>query len=182
LTAKIDNANSSLGLPQNPNNLLFGESATFHSCAPMSGTLTFQWHTFRGEGQAKTKLVLLPEREAIRRDIPYTSWQDFLKMEAENGNEVALAVLRSPQGNGRAGTGPGAKAPVKNWMERGNEYAAKTTLRAEYAEKERKLQERDDIDISHQGKIRLLAFLHIEQIAAEAPRRWRGAWRGQTPY
>ena len=34
-----------------PNNLLFGESATFHSCAPMPGTLTFQWHTFRGEGQ-----------------------------------------------------------------------------------------------------------------------------------
>ena len=41
----------SLGLPKYPNNLLFGESASFHSYAPMSGTLTFQWHTFRGEGQ-----------------------------------------------------------------------------------------------------------------------------------
>ena len=41
-----------LGLPQDSNNLFFGESATFHSCAPMSGTLTFQWHTFRGEGHA----------------------------------------------------------------------------------------------------------------------------------
>ena len=33
----------------------FAESATFHSCAPMSGTLTFQWHTFRGEGQSKNR-------------------------------------------------------------------------------------------------------------------------------
>ena len=47
---------SSLGLQQNSNNLLFGESATFHSCAPMSGTLTFQWHTFRGEGHYSCKL------------------------------------------------------------------------------------------------------------------------------
>ena len=46
--------NGDIVLPQDPNNLLFGESATFHSCAPMSGTLTFQWHTFRGEGQNHT--------------------------------------------------------------------------------------------------------------------------------
>ena len=48
---KDRHANASLGLPQDPNNLFFGESATFHFCAPMSETLTFQWHTFRGEGQ-----------------------------------------------------------------------------------------------------------------------------------
>lgn len=51
-------------------------------------------------------------------------------------------------------------------MERGNEYAAKTAIRAVYAEKERKLQERDDI--SHKGKKQLQAFLRMEQIATEA--------------
>ena len=51
-------------------------------------------------------------------------------------------------------------------MERGNEYASKTAIRAEYAEKERKLQERDDI--SHKGKKKLQAFLRMEQITAEA--------------
>ena len=50
-------------------------------------------------------------------------------------------------------------------MERGNEYAAKTAIRAEYAEKERKLQERDDI--SHKCKKQLQAFLRMEQITAE---------------
>ncbi|WP_297893508.1 hypothetical protein, partial [uncultured Desulfovibrio sp.] len=40
-----------------PNNLFFGESATFHSCAPMPGTLTFQWHTFRGEGQTEPDIA-----------------------------------------------------------------------------------------------------------------------------
>ena len=40
-----------LNLPQYPNNLLISESATFHYCAPVSGARTFQWHTFRGEGQ-----------------------------------------------------------------------------------------------------------------------------------
>ena len=40
-------------------------------------------------------MALLPEREAVRTEIPHTSWQDFLKLEAGNGNEIALAVLRS---------------------------------------------------------------------------------------
>ena len=44
---------SRLGYSEYPKNLFFGESATFHSCAPMSGTLTFQWHTFRVGGSAK---------------------------------------------------------------------------------------------------------------------------------
>lgn len=118
------------------------------------------------EAVAKTKLDMLPEREAVRREMPYTSWQDFLKLEAENGNEVALAVLRSRQETAEPEQAQEQKTPVKNWMERGNEYVAKTAIRAEYAEKERKLQERDDI--SHKGKKQLQAFLRMEQITAEA--------------
>lgn len=93
-------------------------------------------------------------------------WQDFLKLEAENGNEVALAVLRSRKETAEPEQAQEQKPPVKNWMERGNEYAAKTAIRAVYAEKERKLQERDDI--SHKGKKQLQAFLRMEQIATEA--------------
>ncbi|MDD3684817.1 MAG: hypothetical protein PHW09_13215, partial [Desulfovibrio desulfuricans] len=58
---------ASLGLPQDPNNLFFGESATFHSCAPMSGTLTFQWHTFRGEGHHNPLLITSCKRQEGRR-------------------------------------------------------------------------------------------------------------------
>lgn len=118
------------------------------------------------EAIAKAKLAMLPEREAVRREIPYTSWQDFLKLEAGNGNEVALAVLRSRKETAEPEQAQEQKPPVKNWMERGSEYAAKATIRAEYAERERTLQERDDL--SHKGKKELQAFLRMEQISAEA--------------
>lgn len=123
------------------------------------------------EAIAKAKLALLPEREAVRREIPYTSWQDFLKLEAGNGNEVALAVLRSrkeavePESALELERSQSAP-PKKDWSRHGQNYAAKTALRAEYAEKERELQERSDL--SDQGKKQLQAFLRMEQITAEA--------------
>ena len=119
---------------------------------------------------AKAKLALLPEREAVRQEIPYTSWQDFLKLEAGNGNEVALAVLRSRREDVAPETAPEhgqtPSPPTKDWSRHGLDYAAKTAIRAEYAEKERELQERNDL--SRQGKKSLQAFLRMEQIAAEA--------------
>jgi hypothetical protein len=122
------------------------------------------------EALAKAKLALLPEREAVRREIPYTSWQDFLKLEAGNGNEVALAVLRSRKEAAEPETAPEPertpKPPQKDWSRHGLDYAEKTAIRAEYAEKERELQERSDL--SGQGKKQLQAFLRMEQISAEA--------------
>lgn len=119
------------------------------------------------EAVAKVKLTLLPEREAVRREIPYTSWQDFLKLEAENGNEVALAVLRSRKEDVEPETVPEpAKASAKDWSRHGLDYAAKTVIRAEYAERERQLQEQTNLSAS--GKKELQAFLRMEQIAAEA--------------
>ena len=50
LTAQVHHAHAGFGLPQYPNDLLFAESAPFHSCAPMPGTLTFQWTSFLGRG------------------------------------------------------------------------------------------------------------------------------------
>ena len=123
------------------------------------------------EAIAKAKLALLPEREAVRREIPYTAWQDFLKREAENGNEVALAVLHSRKEEVEPETALKQSAPPKkDWSRHGLDYAAqgseKAAIRAEYAEKERELQERSDL--SGQGKKQLQAFLRMEQIQAEA--------------
>ena len=47
LTAQVHHAHAGFGLPQYPNDLLFAESAPFHSCAPMPGTLTFNGPVFR---------------------------------------------------------------------------------------------------------------------------------------
>jgi len=119
------------------------------------------------EDITKTKLALLPEREAVRRDIPYTSWQYFLKLEAGNGNEIALAVLRSRKEAAAPETAPEQPTPpAKDWSRHGQEYAAKTAIRAEYAEKERELEERHGI--SGQTRKNLQAFLRMEQVTAEA--------------
>ena len=128
------------------------------------------------EAIAKAKLTLLPERETVRQEIPYTSWQDFLKLEAANGNEVALAVLRSRKDTVAPETAleptqTPPKAPTKDWSKPGLDYAAtpstnRTEIQAEYAQKERELHERQNI--SNTGKKTLQAFLRMEQVAAEA--------------
>ena len=119
------------------------------------------------EAIAKAKLEFQPEREAVRREVPYTSWSGFLRHEAEQGNETALAVLRSR----KEAIAPekaleAAEAPVKDWSRHGLDYAVKTAIRAEYAEKERKLQEQSGLSVS--GRKELQAFLRMEQIEAEA--------------
>lgn len=118
------------------------------------------------EAIAKAKLAFQTERQSVRQDTPYTSWQDFLKLEAGNGNEVALAVLRSRSEAVEPETVLQPKAPAKDWSKHGQDYAAKTNIRAESAEKERELQEGNDILSS--GKKSLQAFLRMEQVAAEA--------------
>ncbi len=123
------------------------------------------------EAIAKAKLELQPQREAVRREVPFTSWSGFLRHEAENGNEVALAVLRS----GKEAVEPEAaledtqsqtKTPVKDWSRHGLDYTAKAAIRADYAKQERALLERGDL--SGKGKRQLQAFLRMERIAAEA--------------
>ena len=74
---------------------------------------------YEKEAIAKAKLAMLPEREAVRRDIPYTSWQDFLKLEAGNGNEVALAVLRSRKEEVTPESATERGAPAKDWSRHG---------------------------------------------------------------
>ena len=119
------------------------------------------------EAIAKARLALLSEREAVRLETPYTSWQDFLKLEAGNGNEIALAVLRSRNESVEPETAlKPAQAPKKDWSRHGLDYAAKTAIRAEYAERERGHQEQRGL--SYTGKKTLQAYLRMEQVAAEA--------------
>jgi hypothetical protein len=114
------------------------------------------------EAVAKTRLALQPEREAVRRDIPFSSWSGFLRHEAGQGNELALAVLRS---KGEAVEPEQDNVPkVKDWSQHGREQFL--TGRADHAAKERALLEREDI--SAKSKRQLQAFSRMDQIAAEA--------------
>ena len=99
-----------------------------------------------------------------------------MKQETGNGNEVALAVLRSRKESVEPETAlKPAQAPAKDWSRHGQDYAAKTAICAEYAERERELQERQGL--SSRGKKELQAFLRMEQVAAEA--RAEGAELGE---
>ena len=123
------------------------------------------------EALAKTRLEFAQQRDAVRQEVPFTSWSGFLRLGAESGNETALAVLRSraetvePEQAFKPAAEP-AKTTIKDWSKHGLNYTTKTTIRAEYAEKASVLQERSDISVN--GKKQLQAFLRMEETAAEA--------------
>jgi len=115
------------------------------------------------EAIAKARLALLLDREAVRRDIPFSSWSGFLRHEAGQGNETALAVLRS-RGEAVKPEQEAAPPKVKDWSQHGKEQFL--TNKADHAVKERTLLEREDI--STKIKKSLQAFLRMDRIAAEA--------------
>ena len=115
------------------------------------------------EATAKARLAMQPEREAVRRDIPFSSWSGFLRYEAGQGNEIALAVLRS-KGETVEPEQEAAPPKAKDWTQHGREQFL--TGRAEHTAKERALLEREDL--SPKAKKPLQAFLRMERIAAEA--------------
>jgi hypothetical protein len=114
------------------------------------------------EAIAKARLAAQPEREAVRRDIPFSSWSGFLRHEAAQGSEIALAVLRSK--GDTVEPEQDAAPKVKDWSQHGREQFL--TAKADHAAKERALLEREDV--SAKGKKPLQAFLRMERIAAEA--------------
>jgi hypothetical protein len=106
------------------------------------------------EALAKARLEFQEPRSAVRRDIPFTSWNAFLQQKADQGNEVALAVLRSR----KEAVEPEQAAPVKDWSQHGQ-------ARAEFAVKERAVLEMDGI--SGKAKSRLQAVLRMEQVTGD---------------
>lgn len=120
------------------------------------------------EALAKARLQLQEPREAVRRDIPFTSWNGFLRHRAEQGNEVALAVLRSVK-EAAAVEHEAPTAPQKDWSQHGREqFSDRAALQAEQAATERIVLE--NTDLTGKGKTRLLAVLRMEQLAEEERR------------
>ena len=122
---------------------------------------------------ARAKLPFQSPREAIREEVPFTSWNGFLQYKAGQGDEIALAILRSrqevaePEMEQQAGI-------AKDWSQHGKEQFAKSRaeIRADYATREVAALENENV--SGQGKKQLLAVLRMEQLAAEDAARMRG--------
>jgi hypothetical protein len=121
------------------------------------------------EAVARARLVLQSECEAVRREIPFTSWSGFLRNEAGQGNEIALAVLRSRKETVEQEREPEPETPVKDWS---RHSAEPFSLRAAHTEKERIVLEREDI--SAKGRRQLQAFARMERIVEEARAQGRG--------
>lgn len=116
------------------------------------------------EETAKAKLSFQAPREAIRGEIPFSSWNGFLQHKAGQGNETALAILRSTQEIAESDREPNA---VKDWAQHGKEQFALNLaeVRTEYAAREVAALENENI--SGKAKKQLLAVLRMERIAAE---------------
>jgi hypothetical protein len=49
------------------------------------------------ENRLQVRKRIDAERDVVRQETPYSSWTDFLKWKAGQGNEAALSILRSKQ-------------------------------------------------------------------------------------
>lgn len=118
------------------------------------------------EETARAKLSFQPPREAIREEVPFLSWNGFLQHKADQGNETALAILRSKLEAPEPDREPQA-AKIKDWSQHGKEQfdLNRAEVRAEYAARERAALENENV--SGKGKKQLLAILRMEQLAAE---------------
>ena len=118
------------------------------------------------EAEAIALATAQPEREAVRRDIPFTSWNGFLQHKAEQGNETALAILRSQK---EAVAEEQEPVQEKDWSQHGREqFTGNAARKADFAARERAALETDGI--SGKGKNHLLAVLRMERLAAEEKR------------
>lgn len=118
------------------------------------------------EETARAKLPFQHPREAIRGEIPFTSWNGFLQYKAGQGNETALAILRSKLETAEPEREP-QPAVAKDWSQHGKEQFAtnRAEIRADYAAREVAALENENM--SSQGKKQLLAILRMERLAAE---------------
>ena len=125
------------------------------------------------EETARAKLPFQPAREAIREEVPFSSWNAFLQHKASQGNETALAILRSKQEVAEPEREP-QTAATKDWSQHGKEQFApsRAEIRAEYAAREVAALENENA--SGKAKKQLLAVLRMEQLAAEDAAHIRG--------
>jgi hypothetical protein len=99
----------------------------------------------------KNELAELAMARARQRSArPFRSWNDYLCRQAEQGNETALALLRS------------RKKPVEPEREAAADLM---DIRADYAEQQATIQNSDAL--SAKGKKRLQSFVRMEQALVE---------------
>ena len=111
------------------------------------------------EALAKARLAMQPERESVRQELPFSSWSGFLQYQAEQGNEIALAVLRSRQEETQPEQTISQSKPTKDWSQHGLEYAS---TKAHLASQQRAALE--NINLTTTGKKQLLAVLRMEEV------------------
>lgn len=118
------------------------------------------------EDIARAKLLFHLSRESIRGEVPFTSWNGFLQHKADQGNETALAILRSRRETAEPEKEQQA-AVAKDWSQHGKEQFAanRAEIRAEYAAREVAALENEKV--SGKAKKQLLAVLRMEQLATE---------------
>jgi hypothetical protein len=118
------------------------------------------------EETARARLLFQAPREAMRGEIPFSSWNGFLQYKAGQGNETALAILRSTQEITEPDREPQTTA-VKDWSQHGKEQFTpnRAEIRAEYAARE--VAALENANVSGKAKKQLLAVLRMERLAAE---------------
>ncbi|MEG6501538.1 MULTISPECIES: TraI/MobA(P) family conjugative relaxase [unclassified Desulfovibrio] len=107
------------------------------------------------EAIARAKQSFQEPRNNVRQEIPFKSWNGFLQHKAEQGNEIALAVLRSR----RDLVEPEIIAQAKDWSAHGN-----SSVKIDYLQKERAVLEHEGL--AAKAKRRLQAILRMEQVAS----------------
>lgn len=105
------------------------------------------------EAIARAKQSFQEPRNNMRQEVPFTSWNGFLQHKAEQGNEIALAVLRSWHNT----VEPEVNVPTKDWSAHGQDF-----VKIDYLQKERAVLEHGDL--TTKAKRRLQAILRMEQV------------------
>lgn len=118
------------------------------------------------EDIARAKLLFHLSRESIRGEISFTSWNVLLQHKASQGNETALAILRSKLETVEPDKELQAAA-TKDWSQHGKEQftANRAEIRAEYAAKEVDALENENV--GGKAKKQLLSVLRMEPLATE---------------
>ena len=127
------------------------------------------------EALATARSTFQKPREEVRQAVPFTSWNGFLQHKAEQGNEVALAVLRSRKGEADV-EHSAHSVPDKDWSQHGRDQFDRNAARAVQAAAERAVLESETL--SGKSKPRLLSVLRMEQLAEEE--RLTGLKAGQA--
>ena len=119
------------------------------------------------EALARARIPFQEQRTELRKDVPFTSWNSFLRHESEQGNDVALAILRSRKDAAEV------EAPAPSFAR----SSFQTADAVYHTAKERELLERTDI--SGKGKKSLLAVLRMDKIiqSASSPTTQSYTWK-----